>query len=172
MRASMLSSTVSNTHLLWSKRNINVEPCQPAAWLMHCSQKWICDEAVMWWAAYTRNKLAPLHYCSSLCVHVSICMVTSHTGGCMWPWGLINDTYLSSLMSDFRACGGRMVKGVCSCCLVCIPAALLWCIHFPASLSVLWPGDSPIPSGLKPSHHCSSVYNFVVISYFDFYKVK
>lgn len=57
MRTSLLLSPPFPTPISYHlQSSVNGQPGQPWAWLMHRAQKWICDEAVMWWAAYTRNK--------------------------------------------------------------------------------------------------------------------
>lgn len=130
---------------------------------MHRAQKWICDEAVMWWAAYICNKPAPPQLCGSLYVHVSICMANSHTGGCMWLQGLIRDTDSGSLRCFSRPCS------VHPSFFVFIPASWLGSILFPAisaSLSLLWPcgHPPPIPSTVHSiSQHCSSKHYFLVL---------
>lgn len=131
---------------------------------MRRTQKWICDEAVTWWAAYTRNKPAPPRYCSSP-LHVSICMANSHTGGCMRPQGLIHDRLgLSNVCFQTLRCSPLLV--------CCASLHLGWSIHSPASLLLLWPCDPPPPRPLQRVHstsqHCSSTYHFLVSSYFYF----
>lgn len=131
---------------------------------MQRTQKWICDEAVTWWAAYTRNKPAPPRYCSSP-LHVSICMANSHTGGCMRPQGLIHDRLgLSNVCFQTLRCSPLLV--------CCASLHLGWSIHSPASLLLLWPCDPPPPRPLQRVHstsqHCSSTYHFLVSSYFYF----
>lgn len=66
-----------------------------------------------------------------------------------------------------------MVKGVCGCSLVCIPAAWLGSVHYPASLSVLWPCDSPQTAVLLPALLRNILFQSVLIcnSYFNLHKV-
>lgn len=110
-------------------------------------------------------KPAPPRYCSSLWVHVNICMANSHTGGCMWPQGLIHDTDWGSLMSVFRPCGAQLsLFGVYPCIL----AGLCSFSYITVTSLTLWP-PTPIPSRVhSTSQHCSSTYHFFVSSYFLF----
>ena len=135
--------------------------------------KWICNEPIVWWAAYTRNKLVARLLLLFFFFHVSICMANSHSrpihvDACDRSESSITNAGLgvrplSDRVARSSVCGaGQLVKGVFVSCWVSVPAAWpcwfcpLWLRQLSgpvtcAASPLTYRGDPP-PSLAAPQH--------------------